>query len=263
MKKLLLLLLLPFTLLSQNSWIDFEVKFDHYAPSESNFYVVNNLTGDTSIFYQPTTAYEQLDTTLNISAGSYTIYLKDSFGDGWTSNSPASFKASNNCQGQIINWSPVVGSFFLRDTTITVLPCPPPACVPTMIYINLDQYMSETSWNVEDTLGNVIMSGGPYSGAVNYQSIVIPTCLPNKPLVFNVYDSYGDGLAGALWGGQNGSYYLIQCNDTLVFGDVPNFGYDTTHSFVSAICPPILGCMDPAYVEFNPLADTDDGSCMN
>ena len=81
MKKLLLLLLLPFTLLSQNSWIDFEVKFDQYAPSESNFYVVNNLTGDTSIFYQPTTPYEQLDTTLNINAGSYTVYLTDSYGD--------------------------------------------------------------------------------------------------------------------------------------------------------------------------------------
>ena len=262
-KLLLLLLLLPFTLLSQNSWINFEVRFDHYAPSESNFLVINNSNGDTSIFYQPTTSYEQLDTILNISAGSYTVYLTDSFGDGWMSNSPASFKVSNNCQGQLINWDPVVGSFFQRDTTITVLPCPPPACVPTMIYVNLDQYMSETSWNVEDTLGNIIMSGGPYSNAVNYQSIVIPTCLPNKPLVFNMYDSYGDGLAGALWGGQNGSYYVVQCNDTLVVGDVPNFGNDTAHSFVSAVCPPILGCMDPAYVEFNPLADTDDGSCAN
>ena len=114
MKKLLLLLLLPFTLLSQNSWVNFEVKFDHYAPSESNFYVINNSTGDTSIFYQPTIPYEQLDTTLNISAGSYTVYLTDNFGDGWTSNSPAWFKASNNCQGQIINWNPVVGSFFSK-----------------------------------------------------------------------------------------------------------------------------------------------------
>jgi hypothetical protein len=260
---LLLLLLLPFTLLSQNSWVNFKVEFDHYAPSESNFYVINNSNGDTSIFYQPTTSYEYLDTTLNISAGSYTVYLIDSYGDGWASTNPASFKASNNCQGQIINWNPVIGSFFQRDTTITVLPCPPPACVSTMIYVNLDQYMSETSWDVSDTLGNVIMSGGPYSNAVNYQSIIIPTCLPDKSLVFNMYDSYGDGLAGALWGGQNGSYYLIQCNDTLVFGDVPNFGHDTTHSFVSGVCPPILGCMDPAYVEFNPLADTDDGSCAN
>ena len=77
MKKLLLLLLLPFTLLSQNSWVNFKVEFDHYAPSESNFFMINNLTGDTSIFYQPTSSYEQLDTTLNVDAGSYTVYLTD------------------------------------------------------------------------------------------------------------------------------------------------------------------------------------------
>ena len=80
-------------------------------------------------------------------------------------------------------------------------------------------------------------------------------------LQVTMYDSYGDGLNGALWGGLDGSYYVIQCNDTLVYGDDPAFGNDSMHVFVSDACPPIPGCMDPMYVEFNPLADTDDGSC--
>ena len=37
------------------------------------------------------------------------------------------------------------------------------------------------------------------------------------------------------------------------------FGYDTTHVFVSDSCPPILGCTDNDYVEWNPFADSDDG----
>ena len=133
--------------------------------------------------------------------------------------------------------------------------------IPSSVHIYLDQYMSETSWNISDTNGNIIESGGPYYSAVTYESILIPVMLPDGPLVFNMFDSYGDGLNGSMWGGLDGSYYVKQCNDTLVFGDVANFGFDTAHAFGSDACPPVLGCMDPAYVEFNHLADTDDGSC--
>ena len=137
----------------------------------------------------------------------------------------------------------------------------PPNCVPTTIVINLDQYQSETSWTIEDTLGNVVANGGNYGNQPDYASILEQRCLPEGDLIFTIYDSYGDGLNGALWGGLDGSYYLIQCNDTLIYGDDPAFDNDSIHVFVSDGCPPVLGCMDPAYVEFNPLADTNDGSC--
>ena len=135
------------------------------------------------------------------------------------------------------------------------------ALIPSSVHIYLDQYMSETSWDIKDTAGNIVVSDGPYYGAVNYQSMVIPVMLPEGNLVFTIYDSYGDGLNGAMWGGLDGSYYVKQCNDTLVFGTDPAFGNDSMHFFVSDACPPVMGCMDPAYVEFNNLADTDDGSC--
>ena len=75
---------------------------------------------------------------------------------------------------------------------------------------------------------------------------------------------YGDGLAGSLWGGQDGSYYIIQCGDTLVYGTEANFGQDTSHVFISDTCtppPPVPGCMDDDYVEYNPLATVSDSSC--
>ena len=137
----------------------------------------------------------------------------------------------------------------------------PPNCVPTTIVINLDQYQSETSWTIEDTAGNIITSGGNYGGQPDYASVLEQRCLPEGDLIFTIYDSYGDGLNGAIWGGLDGSYYLIQCNDTLIYGDDPAFDNDSIHIFVSDGCPPVMGCMDPAYVEFNHLADTDDGSC--
>tara|TARA_R100000951_G_scaffold12825_4_gene10269 strand:- start:2359 stop:4500 length:2142 start_codon:yes stop_codon:yes gene_type:complete len=144
----------------------------------------------------------------------------------------------------------------------TVFSQGPPNCVNSSVHIYLDQYMSETSWDIKDTAGNILASDGPYYNAVNYQSIIVPVCLPPGDLTFTIYDSYGDGLNGALWGGLDGSYFLKQCNDTLVIGSEPNFGSDTTHAFVSAVCPPIYGCTDPAYVEFDHHADTDDGSCQ-
>ena len=137
----------------------------------------------------------------------------------------------------------------------------PPNCVPTTIVINLDQYQGETYWTIEDTSGNMLTYGTNYSSQPDYASVVEQRCLPEGDLTFTIYDTYGDGLNGALWGGLDGSYYLVQCNDTLVYGTDAAFGNDSIHVFVSDACPPVMGCMDPAYVEFSPLADTDDGSC--
>tara|TARA_R110002012_G_scaffold1455_19_gene6222 strand:- start:13563 stop:16133 length:2571 start_codon:yes stop_codon:yes gene_type:complete len=275
MKKLLFILLLtivscaaPKNCCAYDSWVRFQVQFDYYAPTESNFFMVSDSTGDTSIFYQPTTQYEYLDTIIDVWSGNYTVTLNDSFGDGWVSQQPASFRVGNICQGPILSWDPVVGSFFQRDSTITILPCPPPGppppCVPTLIIVNLDQYPEETSWEIEDSLGNILLTGGPYTNVPDYQPQYIVNCLPQGNLTFTINDTYGDGLAGTLWGGQDGSYYVVQCGDTLVFGDVPNFGNDSSHTFLSDTCippPPVPGCMDDDYVEYNPLATVDDSSC--
>jgi len=137
-------------------------------------------------------------------------------------------------------------------------------CTPTLININLDQYPSETTWDIQDTLGNVIISGGPYTNVPNYEPQFIVNCLPPGELSFTIYDLYGDGLEGSIWGGQDGSYYVMQCGDTLVYGDSAAFGYDTTHTFISAPCPPpppVPGCMDDDYLEYNPLANVSDSSC--
>jgi len=139
-------------------------------------------------------------------------------------------------------------------------------CTDAFVIVNLDQYPSETSWQLADTTGTVLYSGGPYTGAPFYSPQVTMLCLPHTALEFTIFDLYGDGLAGSLWGGQDGSYYVVQCGDTLVYGDVANFGYDSSHVFISEPCPPppiIPGCMDSLYFEYMPNATVDDGSCLN
>jgi len=134
-------------------------------------------------------------------------------------------------------------------------------CVPTTIIINLDQYQSETYWTVEDTSGTMLTYGTNYGSEPDYGVVVEQRCLPAGSLVFTMYDSYGDGMNGAMWGGLDGSYYVVQCYDTIVTGTDAAFGNDTAHVILSAPCPPVFGCMDSSYVEFNPRADTSDGSC--
>ena len=134
-------------------------------------------------------------------------------------------------------------------------------CVPTTIIINLDQYQGETSWDVRDSTGLVVADGSGYWSEPQYGIVTEQRCLPTGDLTFTIYDSYGDGINGALWGGLDGSYYVVQCYDTIISGTNAAFGYDTAHTILVAPCPPIFGCMDSSYVEFNPRADTSDGSC--
>jgi len=268
MKKLLLLLLLPFTLLSQSSYVIVEAQYDSWGPQESQFYITNN-NGDTVLHHVPMVPGEYYLDTLWTNAGSYTAILLDNYGDGWQTSSFAGyFRLQNDCQGTIVEYICSPTNYFATEViNFNLGPCQPNAppvvtCVPAKVIINLDQYQSETSWEITDSTGTVVSSGGNYGSSPDYSSITIPVCIPKGELNFTILDTYGDGLNGALWQGQDGSYYVVQCNDTLVYGTDAAFGFDTTHAFVSDSCPPILGCTDNDYVEWNPFADSDDGSCQ-
>jgi hypothetical protein len=83
--------------------------------------------------------------------------------------------------------------------------------------------------------------------------------------LFNIYDLYGDGVQGSLWGGQDGSYYVVHCNDTIVRPDSASFGFTAFHGFTLEDCappPPVFGCMNETYVEFLPEANVDTGMCF-
>ena len=139
---------------------------------------------------------------------------------------------------------------------------------PNGTYVDIlivpDQYPQETSWAVLKDNGDTLVTGGPYTNIVDYSPQNTQLCMPNGDYTFEIYDSYGDGMAGSLWGGNDGAYYIIHCNDTIVASDTADFGFSTFEGFTIDDCappPPIYGCMDFDYVEFLPVATVDTGMC--
>jgi len=262
MKKILILLLLPLITFAQKEVI-VNINTDQY-PTETRWILhADSLNGpildNVSYGYYTLANTSYSDTFYipdNLSNATFAIY--DSYGDGMSGSYYVTI-----CEDTIVSVSSpsFANGLYYNRSIPTCQPNPPPTCVPAKVVINLDQYQGETSWDIKDTNGVTHASGGSYGSQPDYATVIIPVCIPKGPLEFTIYDSYGDGLNGALWQGSDGSYYLLQCNDTLVYGTDPAFDNDTTHVFESDSCPPIYGCMDPDYVEFNYFADTDDGSC--
>jgi len=263
MKKILILLLLPLITFGQKEVV-IHINTDSY-PGETKWTLYKDVYGGDTLGYVEYGHYTQLNTSYTD-----TLYIADSITDiswvifdSWGDGMPGGSYYVTVCNDTIISYPvPTFTNGLIHNRVIPQCMPNPPPCVPATIIINLDQYQSETSWDIKDTNGIVYASSVAYNGHPDYATITIPICIPKGSLEFTIYDTYGDGLNGALWQGQDGSYYLTQCNDTLIYGTNPAFGYDTTHTFVSDSCPPILGCMDINYVEYNPFANIDDGSCF-
>ena len=133
------------------------------------------------------------------------------------------------------------------------------------VTINPDQYPEETSWYIMDFFGDTLIHGGPYTNIIDYEPQYASVCAPIDSFYIVINDLYGDGVAGSLWGGNDGSVYIEQCGDTIWELPVADFGYQIYDTIYTSGCPPpppVFGCMDINYVEFNPAATVDTGMCL-
>jgi len=133
-----------------------------------------------------------------------------------------------------------------------------------------DTYAGETSMrilNQDDSTLFFLPQGYFYNvGTGNMYTETI--CVPIDDTVrFMIYDSYGDGICGSCFGGVDGFALVTdECGDTiysLTPGDNLNFGNgDTSDVFIMKDCSwiPVVGCPNPAYLEFNPAADVMNSS---
>lgn len=89
-----------------------------------------------------------------------------------------------------------------------------------------DQYPAETSWDVVNSSGTTIYSGGPYSGA---NTLYTDTWELEEAdcYTFTIYDSYGDGICCAYG---NGFYKLMDENSTVLF-EGGDFGSEEANPF--------------------------------
>lgn len=96
-----------------------------------------------------------------------------------------------------------------KNKTVTVNNNPPTAASHIIkIDVTTDRYASETTWELTNSAGTVVASGGPWSNLSANGTTVRPTVTvnslnPSECYKFTIYDAYGDGICCAYG---NGAY---------------------------------------------------------
>jgi len=290
MKKLLLLLLLPILSFSQNctptliatdtcmygyarTWVEWQ-------PLDSGCTIANIHRGT------PYNTYSWGWSNQNIT--NYSFYNNYSPGDPFASSDgfwmflemtdgtftdtiyASEFTCISGCMDPSYdNYNPLAN---IPDVCLAIPP-PQDDCADTTktsitIEFVPDTYAGETSMRVlnQDDSTLFFLPQGFFNNVGTGNMYIETICVPiNDTVRFMIYDSYGDGICGSCFGGVDG-YALItdECGDTiysLTPGDNLNFGHsDTSDVFVMKDCSwiPVVGCPNPAYLEFNPAADIDN-----
>lgn len=122
-----------------------------------------------------------------------------------------------------------------------------------IVQINSGSYANEISWVILDVNNEAVAGGGGvYQNNSTYYSTV---CLESGSYTFQSIDSYGDG-----WNG--GSYYVYDCNNSLLVSHYNPSGDGMMEGFELGICNIVLGCTDYSAWNYNPDANEDDNSCV-
>jgi len=225
--------------------------------------------------------------------GCYFIHGYDSFGDGWgggtlditdgagntlvsMSLSASTFESSLFSLGGATCTAgctdPLAANYDMNATVDdgscldTISGCTDPLAANTTPYANVDDgscvyctgtwanvtngggsWQGEVSWELLASDGTTVAAGGaPYVNDI---------CLPDDCYTLIMNDSYGDG-----W---NGNMFEVYDGGTLVTSQTLAAGLTDTVEFsvgTSAPCT-VLGCTDPGALNYDALANTDDGSC--
>ena len=95
----------------------------------------------------------------------------------------------------------------------------------------------------------------PINFPKDYEPQHAAACAPIDSFYFVINDTYGDGVAGSLWGGNDGSVYIEQCGDTIWELPMADFGNQMYDTIYTSGCPP----PPPVFPKLL-LPDTDCGS---
>ncbi|MCC7521244.1 MAG: hypothetical protein IT220_06380 [Flavobacteriaceae bacterium] len=95
------------------------------------------------------------------------------------------------------------------------------------VYFAFDAYGEETSWELQDSLGNTVASGGEDGAYDGLSELEIPLCLEDGTYTLTVYDVYGDGMFD---GNIEGSFKLYGGTTIYALGG-GNFGESSSTTF--------------------------------
>jgi len=297
MKNLLLaLFFLPLTLLAQDSWVKVLLQPDQYA-SETSWEIYQDSTLiAVSPLYQ-NGEFQEVIVPLDSGQYNFVIYdafndgICCGFGEGW-------YGLVNSCGLEIFDYEFAGSSattlfevepclpFLLGCTNETAINYNPWATVDdescslsecpegetaVSMALTLDGWPNETGFtvvNIANGTPYVYVAPESFNFADQYATYEYGFCVS---LGFEVVltDSYGDGIQGTLSGGTaDGACVVTACgNDTIweltdVGFEVFDGGYTAySGAIFTDPCPPIppvFGCMDDDYIDYDPLATAQD-----
>lgn len=94
--------------------------------------------------------------------------------------------------------------------------------------LNTDEYPEETTWEILDEEGTILANGGPYEGQ-EFVEVTESFCLdPEECYIFNIYDSYGDGIC---CGYGEGSYSVVDPDGLPLLVSNGDFGSEESNEF--------------------------------
>lgn len=140
-------------------------------------------------------------------SGSLAQYQTEVVNIGTTEISETSdITISITSEDEDVNFNSVTQNITLAEETTNVL----------NVHLELDSYPSETTWRIRNSANTVVASGGPYNGQA-LATLDIEVVVDGLEChTFTIYDSYGDGMNGAAWGGGDGSYTVTSSDGTVI-----------------------------------------------
>ncbi len=121
--------------------------------------------------------------------------------------------------------------------------------IEVQVQIVPDGFPNEISWDIQDSLGNVIYESALGSD-FNYTG-----CVPDgQCLVFTIYDTFGDGLLGE-------ANYMVYMGTELVANGGGNYGHEESTAINCADNPgnpPTIDCTNPNTISFEVMINPDE-----
>lgn len=142
-------------------------------------------------------------------------------------------------------------NFYSRGSRVGILRSqalvPQDACVGSItvnLTINFDDFPEDTTWDIKNENGEIVASGGPYTGGSNIE-LGIPSefanteytetlCFPDGCYNFTLYDSFGDGIDNSLSGLPPYTLQINDANSELITGN--NFSSNEIQSQFCTAC---------------------------
>ena len=282
-------------MLGQGSWLDVQVQTDQYA-GETSWEILNEDSEVVAVSppYQNNTLQNHM---VFLPSGDYEFVMMDAFGDGiCCSFGDGWYRISNTCglDTAVYDFDTALDTV---PFTLTPCVPPLPGCTnPVANNYNPWANIDNGSCNVfecdsTETLVSMDLTLDTWPGETGFTLVDLATgqfydqVIPGEfdfgdQLVTYTYnfcvslgfelilvDEFGDGLNGYASGGQDGACVITACDSVLwELEDLAFTTFDDGNTMYSGPIftepcppdPPIYGCMDDDYVDYNPEAELPD-----